>query len=376
MSSETPSISDETIRDMVEVIEPEWSVDAIKRSVHGTDLVANLEVRTLEGALKVVMKATTADFVDPIVARSEPRFLELLGQETSIPVPTVYGYRDEHPDFPAPFFLMSYEEGTNFEHRFDELGPEARETVLREAGEYLADLHRLGPLPSYGKIGVQSGELTVLDTDEHSQYDDFRDKLLADVEGTLDSLTGGGFFPELADKPDRFADLVPPLREYLRETIPNLPEPEPPTYDYWDYRYGNLLLDSETGEAQAVLDWANLQRMTLPTTSPRLRGISSRLNAIAILGRPPSAKSSDQPIRRRVKAGRSTRLHESGCASIGSRIASTTWPVFRCGTRTRLPKSVTSGQPNIERSSPSISNARRRLPISVMTDRHPVFSSV
>lgn len=258
MSGQTPSVSDETIRDMVEVIEPEWSVDAIKRSVHGTDLVANLEVRTPEGALKVVMKATTADFVDPIVARSEPRFLELLGQETSIPVPTVYGYRDEHPDFPAPFFLMSYEEGTNFEHQFDELGPEARGTVLREAGEYLADLHRLGPLPNYGKIGVQSGELTVLDTDEHSQSDDFREKLLADVEGTLDSLTGGGFFPKLADKPDRFADLVPPLREYLRETIPDLPEPEPPTYDYWDYRYGNLLLDSETGEAQAVLDWANL----------------------------------------------------------------------------------------------------------------------
>ena len=258
MSSEPTSVSDATIREMVEVIEPGWSVDAIERSAHGTDLVAILAVSTSRGAQRAVLKATTADFVDPIVARSEPRFLELLERQTSIPVPTVYGYRDEHPEFPAPFLLMSYEEGTNFEYQFDELNAQARETVLREAGKHLAGLHRLGPLPYYGTIGVQSGELTVLDTADHSQYTDFREKLLEDAEDTLASLTDGGFFPELAERPDRFADLVPPVREYLREAIPDLPDPSPPTYNYWDYRYGNLLLDPRTGEAQAVLDWAHL----------------------------------------------------------------------------------------------------------------------
>lgn len=244
---------------MVEVIKPGWRVDAVERSAQGTDLVAILNVRPPNGSLKAVLKATTADWVDPIVARSEPRFLKLLGQETAIPVPTVYGYRDEHLDLPAaPFYLMSHEEGTNFEGLSEELAPAARETVLREAGEYLADIHRLGPLPYYGQIGVQNGELTVLDTEEFSRYDDFREKLLDDAEGTLDSLIDGGFFPELAEEPDRFADLVPTLREYLRDVLQTLPTPEPPTYNYWDYRYGNLLLDAETGQAQAVLDWANL----------------------------------------------------------------------------------------------------------------------
>lgn len=243
---------------MVEIIKPRWCVDAIERSSHGTDLVAILQMRASQGPAKAVLKATTAGFVDPVVARSEPRFLNLVAEKTSIPVPTVYGYRDEYPGLPAPFLLMSYEEGTNFENRSDELSQQVRKTVLREAGENLAEFHSLGPLPSYGTVGVENGELAVLDSNSYPQYDDFRDKLLADVDSTLDSLTRGGFFPELADEPERFADLVSPLREYLQDTIPDLSEPDPPTYNYWDYRYGNLLLDPETGEAQAVLDWANL----------------------------------------------------------------------------------------------------------------------
>lgn len=258
MSDEAGLVPDEAIREMVEIINPAWHVDGIERSNHGSDLVAILNVRTASESLKAVLKATTAGWVDPVVARSEPRFLNLLSQKTAIPVPVVYGYCDEHPELPAPFCLMSYEDGMNFEGRAEELTPAARETVLREAGEHLADLHNIGPLPKYGTIGVKKGDLVVLDTDRHSRYDDFREKLLDDVEDTLDSLTEGGFFPDLAEEPDRFADLVPPLREYLRETIPNLPTPDPPRYNYWDYRYGNLLLDCDTGHAQAVLDWANL----------------------------------------------------------------------------------------------------------------------
>lgn len=258
MPADAPTLADSTVERMVAVLEPGWSVDAVERSPHGTDFVAILDVRTPAGPRRAVLKATTADLVDPVVARSEPRFLELVGQETAIPVPTVYGFCDEHPEYPAPFYLMEYVDGENFEGRVADLSPSVRETVLREAGANLADLHALGPLPSYGQIGVQVGELTVLDTDDYRRYDDFRVKLLKDVEDTLDSLTDGGFFPDLAEDPERFADLVPPLRDHLRTAIPALPEPDPPTYNFWDYRYGNLLLDPETGDTRAVLDWANL----------------------------------------------------------------------------------------------------------------------
>lgn len=258
MSPETAAVSDAAIRGMVATLVPDWRVEAIDRAAHGTDLVAVLNVATPNGPDRAVLKATTAGFVDPVVARAEPRLLERLADATDIPVPAVYAFRDAHPDYPAPFYLMSYETGENFEDRVDTLDQGARETVLREAGEHLADLHRLGPLPAYGTVGVRDGNLTVLETDGYQRYDDFRAKLLADAEETLESLKDGGFFPELATEPDRFADLVAPLREYLREVVPALPEPAPPRYNFWDYRYGNLLLDPETGETQAVLDWANL----------------------------------------------------------------------------------------------------------------------
>lgn len=257
-SSLDVDVTDTAVRGMVRTLEPGWSVESIERSSHGTDFVAVLDVRTSHGARTTVLKATTGDFVAPEIARSEPRLLELVGQETTIPVPTVFGSCDEHNEYPAPFYLMSHVEGKNYEGQPERLSSQVRKQILREAGWNLAELHMLGPLSGAGHIGVRDGQLTVLDTDEYPRYDDFREKLLADCEETLDSLTSGGYFPELAEDPARFADVVPDVREYVRETIPALSAPEPPTYNHWDYRYGNLLIDPETGAARAVLDWANL----------------------------------------------------------------------------------------------------------------------
>ncbi|MWG33282.1 phosphotransferase [Halomarina oriensis] len=243
---------------MVGELEPTWTVESIERSEHGTDFVGLLTVDTGDERRRVVLKATTAGLVDPAVARSEPRLLDLVDRETAIPVPSVVGYRDDHGTYPAPFTLMEYVDGENLENRAGSLAPAARDRIVRDAGANLARLHALGPLPAYGRVGVEDGELTVLDTDDHSHREDFREKLLADTEETLDSLTDGGFFPELADDPERFADLVPDARAFVREAVPALPEADPPTYNHWDYRYGNLLVDPETGETRAVLDWANL----------------------------------------------------------------------------------------------------------------------
>ncbi|WP_235853590.1 phosphotransferase family protein [Halosimplex salinum] len=257
-SSRGDRVTDEAVRGMVAAIEPEWTVESIERSPHGTDFVATLDVRAGDSVRSLVLKATTAGLVDPEIARSEPRLLELAGRETSIPVPQVVGYVDEHDGYPAPFYLAEHVDGANLEDDPGRLTPAARERVVRDAGRNLAELHELGPLPSVGSIGVQDGELTVLDTDDHPRADDFRERLLEDYERTLDDLAAGGYFPDLADDPERFADLVPDVREYLRDAIPSLPEPDPPTYNHWDYRYGNLLVDPETGETRAVLDWANL----------------------------------------------------------------------------------------------------------------------
>lgn len=252
------SVGEADVRGMVAHLRPEWDLRESTVSDHGTDFVCYLTVDTGDGRRRAVLKATTADLVDPVIARSEPRLLELVGRETTVPVPKVFGYADDHPDYPAPFYLMEHVEGENFEGRPRELPREARDWVVREAGENLAELHELGPLPAVGRIGVANGELAVLDTDEHPRYDDFREHLLDNALDAAEELLDGGWFPEKAEEPERFADLVPDLRSYLEETIPALPEPDPPTCCHWDYRYGNLLVDPRTGETRAVLDWANL----------------------------------------------------------------------------------------------------------------------
>ena len=270
MSDDEPEadVADRRITAMIDAIDSELRVGAIDRIDEGTEFVARVALETPDGPCDAVLKATTADLVDPPVARAEPRLLALVDEETAIPVPTVYGFCERHDDLPAPFVLLEFVDGENYENRIDDLPSAQRERICRDAGRNLARLHELGPLPSCGRIGVADDELTVLGTggtsdhngaaSEYDAFDDGRDWLLASVTNTLDALETGGWFADLADDPERFVDLVPEVRALVESTIPALPEPAPPTYCHTDYRYGNLLVDPDTGATNAVLDWANL----------------------------------------------------------------------------------------------------------------------
>lgn len=253
-------VPDTVVREMVTQLRPAWAVESISRHAHGTDFVATVEVETPDGPLTAVLKATTAGLVGEL-ARAEPRLLQLVGRRTTIPVPTLFGFCDAHPEFPAPFYLLSHEDGSNLEGDSDRLPATARERVVRVAGQHLAELHALGPLDAVGTVGVVDGELAVLDTEAHPQHRDSRDYALESGLEAVGTLSDGGFFPQFADQPDRFADLVPTLETYLQETAPEFPEPGAPTYCHRDYRYGNLLLDPDTGETRAVLDWAGTRSL-------------------------------------------------------------------------------------------------------------------
>ena len=247
---------DDAVAAMVEACRPGWTVEAFERSDHGTNLVCFVTCRTPDGRREAVLKATTSE-VAPAVARSEPRLFGLIDRETAVPVPDVYGSVDTHETYPAPFYLVERRPGENFQGRAGELSAAARERVVAEAGRNLAALHELGELPRVGRVGVHGGELVVLDG-EYGPCSDFRAWVRAQVENSLEALADGTYFPELADDPGRFADMVPRLRELFERRLAALPEPDPPRYCHWDYRYGNLLVDPETGATEAVLDWANL----------------------------------------------------------------------------------------------------------------------
>lgn len=239
---------------MVERIDPSWTVRSVDAAIGGSDFVCPVEVDRGDGTETVVLKAATSDWVDPACARAEPRLLDRVGDLTELPVPTVFGWCDRHPSLPAPFFLMSHEPGHKVEDS-SSLAPSARERVLREAGRCLGELHGLDPPRGIGRVGHRDGQLHVIETEGAPTAETFHDWLLTSYHATLDDLEHGGYFPDLAREPDRFADLVEPVRRHLDEAVPNLPDPSTPALCHQDYRYGNLLLDPTTGATQAVLDW-------------------------------------------------------------------------------------------------------------------------
>ncbi|WP_336350219.1 phosphotransferase family protein [Halorubellus litoreus] len=251
-------VSDEAVREMVGELRPAWTVERVARVDEGTDFVATLDVATPANGRRVVLKATTNDWVAAEVARAEPRLLEHVGGETTIPVPDVYGYCDAHDALPAPFYLMEHVPGEALEGRADVLDEDAVARVLRAAGENLAALHDLGTLPAAGTVGVRDDDLAVLDTDDDPRYADGLEKARDGCLEAIESLDDGGYFPGVTEDRERFADLIPTLREHVERTIPTLPPADDPRYCHWDYRYGNLLVDPGTGATNAVLDWANL----------------------------------------------------------------------------------------------------------------------
>ena len=260
-SQSSAEISDEMLAGMVRHLRPSWTPMSIDHIVEGVNSTVAIDVDTPAGERRIVLKAITSSH--PLAedrARTEPRVLSLLERETAVPVPTVFDICAAHETYPTPYFLMEHVDGETINAadvpslRFD-----IRETVFREAGLNLAELHTLGPLDEVGDLVGKDGEVSVLDTPESPSHDVFHDWLLESYEETLDQLVNeGGYFPELTENPNRFDDLIPDIRDYLRGTIPDLPPPRPPTYCHKDYGYWNLIVAPETGETRAVLDWANL----------------------------------------------------------------------------------------------------------------------
>jgi aminoglycoside phosphotransferase (APT) family kinase protein len=254
-------ISDETLAEMVRHLRSSWSLEKIERVEEGVNSTVALDVNSPTGNRRTVLKAITSSH--PLAAdraRAEPIVLSLLQRETAVPVPTVFDICDDHETYPTPYFLMEYVDGETISAAdVPNLSFDIRETIFREAGLNLAGLHTLGPLGEVGDLVGEDGEVSVLDAPESPSYEVFHDWLLESYEETLDQLLeDGGYFPELTENPNRFDDLVPEIRRYLKETIPDLPAPEPPTYCHKDYGYWNLVVAPETGETRAVLDWANL----------------------------------------------------------------------------------------------------------------------
>ena len=192
--------------------------------------------------------------------RAEPHLLAAVAERTDVPVPAVVGTGELGEN---PFFLVERVAGDNLACDPDGLSAEAFGRVCVEAGRNLAALHEAFPVrggasPGDDPFSVDGWGVMGLDHDADElrfarEFPDWPTYFEAWLDHNVE---------RLADT--RFADLRPALSARADAMADDLRDLAPfdPVVTHGDYRLANLLVDAETGETRAVLDWAT------PTAAP------------------------------------------------------------------------------------------------------------
>lgn len=255
-----------SIDEMVGVIEPGWTVERVEAVTSGTDAVYGITADDGGARVEAVLKVCTA--IPPPDFRPEPHLCRLLRRETSIPVPAVFGSVDTHSEYPAPFYLMEHRDGVLADdlERTDELTA----TVATAAGRFAGEYHRIAAFRRFGflRLDVDVDRATPAVTvdgrglavaEPHPDEDHAIDGSLWGKYGTdrwrewLESL----YRYYIDDLDDRFRDLQDPIESFVEDRFHTLDGRFDARLSHIDYKYHNLLVDPDTNETTAVLDWGH-----------------------------------------------------------------------------------------------------------------------
>lgn len=256
----------------------------------GSDVLYRARVATGDdaGRQSVVLKAPNPDaefgWSD---LRIESRVLSHVRATTSLPVPGVLGVVDVPDDLPSgaeslptPFAVLEHCEGEHVS--VEDLDAGALDRLAREAGRYLGELHasrsfeafgdlevvpdeRSSPSPARARpdtadavasagdsredrawtvVGLEAGDLGRDDVGIAAPKSNWAERFLRIADASLDPLAE-----------TRFSDLEPAVRSTLEDAREGLDGEFRPVLCHGDYRPRNLLVDPDTGETHAVLDW-------------------------------------------------------------------------------------------------------------------------
>jgi aminoglycoside phosphotransferase (APT) family kinase protein len=247
----TRDLAEPTVREQVAVVDPTVTVETVEAVDRGRSTVFVVTVTHADETVDWVLKLAPDGDHGGIPA--DARLTALLGARTDVPVPAIHGAVDGHPDLPTPYYVSSAMDGSALEYaEVGWLSDDALRRLARETGAALGQLHGIDAVDSFGLVRPAgsrsyagerpSGGVDDLTVDGPESWTDWLDSWLDRELGRH------------ADS--RFDDLTPELRSWAESRLSAVEEPDRPVLGRNDHGLHNLLLDAETGEMRAMLDWA------------------------------------------------------------------------------------------------------------------------
>lgn len=247
---EARPISDSTLESVLRTVTPAWDLREAAPTDRGFCSVYRIEAVGAGTTRELYLKASPDGREWGIP--TEARLQAVLEAHTAIPVPPVLGVTDESETLPTPHYLMAALPGESLAYeRVGQLGDDALGRLARETGEYLAELHSITTLDGFGGVrhdgpaltgGRPDGDLERLTV--RDPFENWSSYLREYVDRELDRHTTS-----------RFSELTPELKRWFSRRIDELEGPFEPVLGRNDHGLHNLLLDPESGEITAMLDW-------------------------------------------------------------------------------------------------------------------------
>lgn len=247
---EARELSDSTLAEMVRVVSPEWELREATPAERGFCSVFRVVAGDGDRTRELYLKASPDG--QSWAIPTEARLQAVIDAHTSIPVPEVLGVTDDHETLPTPYYLMRALPGEDVAYeRVGRLADDALRRLARETGEYLAELHSIPAVEAFGHVRHETPELTggrpggdPSDLTVGEPREDWPSYLRERVESELD---------RHADS--QFPELTAELQRWFETGIDGLDGPFEPVLGRNDHGLHNLLVDPETGEITAMLDW-------------------------------------------------------------------------------------------------------------------------
>lgn len=214
-----------------------YTAGAVK-PVPGGHFNESYYVRTTAGPDLVVRIAPPEDagllFYERGMMAQEPEIHDIVRRRTNLPVPEIIAFDDTHRILDRDAIIMERLPGRSL--AYTRLTREAMDSLMRDTGAALAQLHRNCHARQYGYLGAHA---PMLPADRWSDaFMDMWDRLMGDLEGC------GVFLPEDADDARRAIERNLEVFDYAG----------PARLLHMDIWTQNILVDDE-GTLCGIIDW-------------------------------------------------------------------------------------------------------------------------